>query len=229
MLKSGIRRYLVLSIVFLVYSVIAFLLPFSKTSSFWIAYIFGIIAIAYQIYILKISFVKKGDARESIYAVPIVRADIIYLVVQMVLSILEMCFATFVSARIAVIVNILPISIATIVFIILLSMKSEIERQDVVNKINVSNMKNLQSLALSFIGKSNDDDLKNELQRLADEFRYSDPVSSDSTLESENELKELMSELQRALIDDDVFSAKELCKKAFDGLEERNRICALNK
>ena len=54
MSKNKVRGYIVLGIIFLVFTVIAFAAPFSMKASFWIANVFGVLAIAYHIYVFKI-------------------------------------------------------------------------------------------------------------------------------------------------------------------------------
>lgn len=55
------------------------------------------------------------------------------------------------------------------------------------------------------------------------------PVSNDATVAAETELKAVMEELQRAMVDNDDTSVVPLCKKAEAILAERNRLCKLNK
>jgi hypothetical protein len=71
--------------------------------------------------------------------------------------------------------------------------------------------------------------VKLELQKLSDEFRYSDPVSSEATKELENSLENKMKELQKFISDGDYENVKVLCNKVSIELSERNRVCALNK
>lgn len=229
MTKNGLRGYIALAIVFIVFSVIAFTAPFSITAPFWIAYIFGVIAIAYQIYVFKMSFAKGEGVKSKFYGFPIAKIGVVYLATQLVLSFVEMCLATFVPGWIVIIVNVISVAVAAIGCIAADAMRDEIVRQDVQLKKDVSNMRALQSLSSTLVGMCSDESLKSELQKLADEFKFSDPVLSEATKEIENDLDVQMKELQKALIDGDFESAKTFCSKLLDGLSERNRVCALNK
>ena len=91
--KNEIRGYIVDAILLIVFSVIAFAAPFAKTGVFWMAYLFGVIAIAYQIYVFQISFNQGDDVKSKFYGFPIARVGVIYLAVQLVLSLIEMCLA----------------------------------------------------------------------------------------------------------------------------------------
>ena len=64
---------------------------------------------------------------------------------------------------------------------------------------------------------------------MADDFKYSDPVSSEDTQEMETELKFLVNEIQRALVDGDMKSVESFCMRVKASLAERNRICKLGK
>ena len=205
------------------------LAPFAKTGVFWMAYLFGVIAIAYQIYVFKISFDQGEDVKSKFYGFPIARVGVIYLAVQLVLSLIEMCLAAIVPMWVSVIINILPIAFALIGCIAAEVMRDEIVRQDIKIKTDVGNMRALQSQTASFVGMCQDAVVKKQLQDLADDFKYSDPVSSESTKEMETELKFLVNEIQRALVDGDMKSVEGFLVRAKEGLAERNRVCKLGK
>lgn len=227
--KNGIRGYIALAVVFVVFSVIAFAAPFIKSGTFWISYIFGVLAIAYQIYIFKISFTKDGAAKSKFYGFPIARVGVIYLAVQLVVSIIEFLVAGILPLWIAIIINIFPLAYAVLGCVVTDAMREEIERQDVQLKKDVSNMRALQSLSASLVGMCSDESVKAIIQKMSDEFKYSDPVSSEQTGELESELHNQLDELQKALLDGDYSSIEPQCSKIIANLSERNRLCALNK
>lgn len=229
MVKNEIRGYIVDAILLIVFSVIAFAAPFAKTGIFWMAYLFGVIAIAYQIYVFQISFNQGDDVKSKFYGFPIARVGVIYLTVQLVLSLIEMCLAAIVPVWVAVIVNILPIAFALIGCIAAEVMRDEIVHQDIKIKTDVGNMRALQSQTASFVGMSQDAVVKKQLQDLADDFKYSDPVSSEATQEMEMELKFLVNEIQRALVDGDMKSVEGFLVRVKASLAERNRVCKLGK
>lgn len=227
--KNEIRGYIVDAIAFIVFSVIAFVAPFSKTGSFWLGYVFGVIAIAYQIYVFKISFRKGGDAKSKFYGFPIAKIGVVYLLAQLTVSLVEMIGSKGLPAWIATIINVILLAIALVGCITADVMRDEIERQDIKIKTDVGNMRALQSMTASFIGMCQAVDTKQQLQDLADEFKYSDPVSSEATKELEVNLKDMVSEIQSALIDGDMLTVNSLIIKVKVTLAERNRVCKLGK
>lgn len=229
MVKNNVRGYIVDAILFVVFSVIAFAAPFKMTAAFWLGYVFGVIAIAAQIYFFKISFSNGKDVKSKFYGFPIARIGVVYLSVQIVLSLIEMIVAAVIPTWVVVIANILPIAFVAVGSIAAEVMKDEIERQDVKIKTDVSDMRGLQSQTAAFAGICQDTDVKKILQDLADEFKYSDPVTSEATKEMETELKFLVSEIQRALVDADMKSVESFCVRTKATLAERNRVCKLGK
>ena len=72
-------------------------------------------------------------------------------------------------------------------------------------------------------------DVREDVAKLAEALRYSDPVSADALAEIEGELSACVDELQAAVVDGDNAAVRELCRKAGAILVERNRLCKLNK
>lgn len=229
MKKNSVRGYVVLAALLIVFSVISFVVPVPKTIIFWLAYVFGVFAILYQIYVFKVSFAEGGGAKSKFYGFPIVRIGIIYLIVQLIASLLEMIFQVFVPIWVVVIINVILGAMAVVGCIAADTMRDEIIRQDVQLKKDVSKMRALQSLSEALVSQCDEQALKAKLRSLADEFKYSDPVSCDETLQAEQDIAVLMDELHKSIIDNDNGSVETLCEKVSGCLSERNRICKLYK
>jgi hypothetical protein len=229
MQKNGVRGYLILVVLFVVLSVIAFAAPFSRTGVFWIAYVFAIIAIVYQIYVFKISFSGEGDVKSKFYGFPIANVGVVYLVVQTIVSLLEMVVAAILPLWASLIVNVIILALAVIGCIASDVMRDEIIRQDERLKRDVSNMRGLQSMSAALVGQCADSEVRVLVQKLSEEFKYSDPVSSEQTQELEKEIKIQLGEMQRAIIDGDNQGAALLGNRIRANLNERNRICSLGK
>lgn len=228
MKKNNVRVYVVLAVAFVVFSVIAFAAPFAKFRiSFWLAYLFGVVAIAFQLYVYHI-LGEDDDAKSRFYGFPIARIGLTYLVVQLIISLAEMVLAFIMPAWIPLIINVVLIAVAFIGCIVAESVKEEIERQDVIIKKEVKNIRGLQSLSASLVNQCSDS-VKKVVADLAEEIRYSDPVSCDESEDLEKELDNLLKELQQAIIDGDDSVVEELCKRTTGVLTERNRVCKLNK
>ena len=228
-MKNSTRSLIIIAIALVVFSVVAFAIPFAHTTAFWVAYGFGALAILFQLYIFKVSFATGGDAKSRFYGFPIARLGVYYLVVQLIVSVIEMALARVIPTGVTVAINVLLLALAVVGCITVDAMRDEIIRQDDALKKNVGNMRELQSISAALVGQCGDEALKPMLQKLADEFRYSDPVSSEKTQELEEDMKVQLGDIQQALVEGDSDGAKKLCGKLMGSLAERNRICSVSK
>lgn len=228
-MKYNMRGIIVLALLLAVFSVVAFIIPFARTATFWLAYGFGAFALLFQLYIFRSAAATNGDAKSRFYGFPVARVGVIYLMAQLIASFIEMALAKFLPAWVPLIVNLILLVAAVIGCITVETMRDEIVRQDGQLKKNVSNMRELQSLSAALVSQCSDESLKMTLQKLADEFRYSDPVSSEKTEELEADMRAQLGDIQQALVDGDTDGAKRLSGKLTGTLAERNRVCSVNK
>ena len=229
MTKNTKRGILILVLVAVLFNLIAFLVPFHKTPVFWIGYGFGMIAILLQLYVFKISFSGDGDAKSKFYGFPIARIGLIYLVVQLIVGFACMAMGAFLPTWVAIILFVIILGAAAIGLITVDAIRDEVERQDTVLKADVTAMRALQSKTASVAAQCQDAPLKKVLTSLAEQFRFSDPVSSDALIDIEENLTGLVEELGNAVLDKDFEAARTLCAKASTLLADRNRMCKLNK
>ena len=229
MTKNTVRTYFVLGIILIVFSAASFLLPFEMHGVFWVAYICGVLSIFVQTFIVKVSFGKEKTIKSKFYGLPIAQVGFCYMVVQIIISIVCMIMANFLSVKVPILINILVIAIAAIGFIATDAMRDEIERQDTKLLNNVRCMQELRSKTAALPAMCEDEETKKRLQELAERFKYSDPVSADELQDIEKDLSIMVDDLQDVIIDGDVSCAVSMCKKIMTSLDERNRLCKLNK
>ncbi len=228
MTKNKTRFFIALGIIFVVFTVIALALPLAKTATFWLSYVFAVIALTVQVYAFPKAFAGES-VRSKFYGFPIARITTIYLIAQLALSLIFMLAAKWVPAWIPVILFVLMLGAAAVGFIAAEGMRDEVERQDVVHKANVSAMRALQSKAVFVASQCEDAETKKALNAFAEALRFSDPVSSEATADIEENLTGLVEELGNAVLDKDYTGAQALCSKASTLLADRNRMCRLNK
>lgn len=228
MSKNKTRFYIVLAILFAILTVIAFALPLQKSATFWLSYVFAVIAIAVQIYAYPKAFEGKS-VRSKFYGFPIARVTTIYLTAQIVLSLLFMILGKWIPAWLAIIIFILLLGAAAIGFISAEAMRDEVERQDTWHKESTTTMRDLQSKTIMLSSQCEDPTIKQQLEHLAELFRFSDPVTSEAIIDVERTLSATVDDLQSAILDHDNESIVSLCAKVESELSERNRLCKLNK
>ena len=229
MTQNSKRTLAVLVLIFIVFSVLSFALPFKMNGLFWISYLFGVLSIAVQVYVLKIAFSGADSVKSKFYGFPIARVGIVYMAVQLVLSLVFMALAGITPIWPAVVLYVLALAIGAIGFIGSDVMREEVNRQDEKLKADTSRMTSLYSVASSLVGKSDDADVKKVLSELADEFRYSDPVSVEALTVVEAELGTALAKLQGSVSSGNREQIKNECKKVSAMLAERNRLCKMNK
>ena len=169
MSKNGVRGLIVLALILAVFCTIAFVAPFCMTATFWAAFICGVVAIAFQFYVFSVSFSKGQGAKSKFYGFPIARIGVTYLLVQLVLSFVEMGLSCKIPAWVAIIINVIVFVIAAIGCIAAEVVRDEVVRQDDKVKQDIVNMKSLSAMAAGLPGLCQDEALKKDLQKLADE------------------------------------------------------------
>lgn len=229
-MKKNIARVAVTVVLLLaLFNLVAFILPFARTASFWLGYAFTTVAILAQLPLALYAFTPKGGLRNSLYGFPIARLSLIYLLVQAIVGIACMALAAWVPFGAALIVQAVILVLEILGCMATSAIRDEIHRQDTRLQKNVSVMRELRSRAGALAGQAQGEAVQEQLRKLADEFRFSDPVSSEGTAPLESDLRACMDNLERALADGDMDGVAKLCSKTAALIVERNRICKLNK
>lgn len=229
MKKDMIRWGIGLGVVLVLYILIAFLIPFAHTATFWVSFVFTLIAFGVVAASIYIAFIKNPDAKSRFYGFPIAKIGVIYGVVQLVAGLVFMALAVYAPVWAAVLVYAIALGAAVIGLISAEAVAEEIHNQDAKLKKDVTLMRSLQSKLNQMAAQCDNPDAAAEVKRFAEEMRYSDPVSSEALADIEADLAAAVDELQSAAVDGDSASVKQLCRKASGILAERNRLCKLNK
>lgn len=229
MSKNMLRTYGVLAILFVVFTVVVFAVPFLKNGVFGVSYLFVLLAIVLQGYSIHKAFSREEPVTSKLYGFPVARVGFIYLVVQIIASVIFMALGALVPLWVALVVSVVALGSASVGLITTDAMREEILRQDAVLKKDVSAMRAMQSKTRMLVGQCGDASLAEELSKLAEAVQYSDPVSSEALQEIEYELSQLIDDLQKAVMDQEYNAATQLLKKTLDTLRERNRLCKFNK
>ena len=227
--KSKIRAIVALVVLLALYNLVVFLVPFAKTATFWWSYgftwvCFGVVAAA-----IYIAFIKNPDARSRFYGFPIAKIGVAYGVFQLIAGLVFMAVGQWVPAWVAVLVYAIALGAAALGLISAEAVVDEIRQQDTQLKKDVSAMRAIQSKMGRLASQCQDPEAAVAVEALAEEIRYSDPVSNDSLTDAEADLGAAVDELVDAVVDGDSEAIKQLCRKATALLNERNRLCKLNK
>ena len=228
--KNAVRILLFAGIAVVCFNVISFVLPLAKNGTFWVGYIFGMLAILLQLVVMKVAFKDGESVRSKFYGYPIARIGIVYGICQLLLSFTMMALSPYIPFWIPMIVFTLMLGAAAAGCIAADAVRDTIECQDEKLIKNVSMMRDLQSkMNLLVLQYECGAELKKALSDLCEEIKYSDPVSAPALEEIEHALYIHIEELQKTVADGEEDSAIKLCKKTKGILAERNRLCKLNK
>lgn len=223
------RIKLVAIILLVAFSVIAFAVPFKMNAVFWISYLFGIVSIVAQLFVLKLAFEGQEDVRSKLYGFPIAQVGIIYMLAQLIVSLIFMAIATFAPAWSAILVDVLILAVAALGLIGTDVAREQVHQQEIKAEADTGQMMNMRVIVESLVGQCSDPEVKKAMEALAEEFRYSDPVSNEATKELEADLEEQIIILKNSVESKDSETVNSVCNQMAVLLTKRNQICKYNK
>lgn len=229
MKKNILRIAATVTLLLALFNIIAFAIPFVRTATFWLAYAFTSVAILAQLPLSLYAFTSKGGVRDSLYGVPIARLSLIYLLAQAIIGLLCMALSKWLPFWAALVVESAMLVLVSIGCIATSTVRDELRRQDHNLQNKVAVMRELQSRAGVLASRSQDEAVHLHLRQLADDFRFSDPVSSAATAPLEADLLAHIDSIEHALTNGDRDCILKICHQTATLLAERNRLCKLNK
>ncbi len=231
MKKNSARWWVIWAVVLAVYNVIVFAVPFPKNAVFFVSWVFSLIAIAAQVYVIRTAFYKGESTTSKFYGFPIAKLGVLYLIVQLALGLMFMAlgFALTIPLWVPLVLYIVLLGAAAVGLISTEATRDEIVQQDKKLKKDVSCMRTLQSKVMAMVPLAKDASVRIALEKFAEDIRFSDPVSSAELEAAESDLSTCVDDLQQAVLDNDQEAALSLEKRAEMLLAERNRLCKLEK
>lgn len=222
MKKNSANGYSILGILFVLVSIIAFVIPTVKNATFWIAYVFTVVAFAAQVGIWKVALGRDEALKSKFLGFPVVHIGIVYLVIQCVAFAVFM-FAPMLPSWSAIIVCACISGISAVCMVATDTGRREIERVEAKVQKKVFYIKSLQVDVEMLADAENDADTKKALEQLAEKIRFSDPMSND----------------QLSALEDNIATKVEMLKTATNKIEliseinilltERNKKCKILK
>lgn len=216
MKKNSSKGYLILGILFVLVSVIAFAVPSEKNTAFWISYAFTLIAFAAQIVIWKSTLGRAESLKSKFLGFPIVHIGMVYLVVQ-VIAFGVFLFIPTLPIWSAVVACTVVAGVSSVCMIASDVGRSEIERVSAKVQEKTFYIKQLQEDVELLTSTETDTIIKSALTQLAEKIRYSDPMSNEQIADIEDRITAKVAELKSST--DKVKIINELNSL----LDERNR------
>lgn len=229
MKKNAIRWWVVLGVVLVVYNVLAFTLPFPKTAVFAVSYLFTMIAILAQIYVIRTAFYRGEGVKSKFYGFPIAKLGVIYLAVQLIAGLVFMALGLIVPVWLPLALYVVLLGIAAAGFVAADAVRDEVVRQEIKLEKDVSRMREFQAKGRALVTLNKVPEAARPLEKLAENLRFSDPVSSEALTEVEDQLAECLAQLQEAVSAQKTEQILSVCQEAERILAERNQLCKLSK
>lgn len=220
-------------IVLAAYNVVLFMVAGGDHgATFWLSYAFMMIAFLSSVLCGASLMSRKPIPRDWLLAYPFYKHCTIYVISELVVSIIFMAAEDSVAWQLAFVIQLIMLVIFSVLIGSCFMARSIIENVQKSVKINTAFMKNLRvdvDMIVAKLQEVQNPEVKKAFTELADQVRYSDPVSSDALTPYEEELKAQIDKANICITCNDNDGALECCKKAMLVLMERNQRCKLLK
>lgn len=226
--KSIIAVYGILALIYLIVFVI---IPFPKNAASWISFSFTFVSFVLSLGITLYAFGKGDTLTSKFYGFPIFKIACLYPIVQFAAGVVICLIAAFVAVPywIALLLSIVILGVFGIGVIATDNVRDFIEENEAQIESATKATKLFNLNMYSVLDLCTEQNVKKELEKLAESFRFSDPVSSDATEEIENAIMEKLENLKINIVsstaDENIAKIAELKNM----LAERNRICKASK
>lgn len=227
--KKNIRPIAVLTVLLLLAHLLVFLLPFHRGGIFWFSYVFLLIAFAVAAGSNVLAFHGQKIINSRFYGIPIAKIGMLYLVTQGVLTLVFMALGQFLWFWLVLLIDALLLGAVVLGMVAQDFARDHILDLEVKLDRDVSAIRTIQSTTNLLPAQCKNEACRTALQKLADEFRYSDPVSGPSLLMIESDLQVMVDDLHKAVSNEENARILDLCDQTRNLLLERNRQCKLNK
>lgn len=221
--KKRLYGYILLTLVFLIY--VAAAMPFHKTAIWGIAFAFSLAAFFLQLYTIHVFIKRQARIKDRFYDFPLLRVSVSYLIIQIGVSLLIMYFSAKVPIFVVVLVEVILLAVTVVGIFAVQAARGEVIRQDIQLKKELVKMEELQKRINRLSVQCDEGQMREMLQKLGDEVKYSNPVSNVTSEEIEEEITVLFSEIEERVLDDDFENAEALCDRMRGLLRERDIIC----
>lgn len=213
------------AIILVTFCILYLVIPFPKTAACWIELAFSIIAICAGCGVSWYSL-KNNGLKGKIYGFPILNIGIAYTTTQLIFAfvIVRIGFFATVPLWIPITVSVVILAIFSIGFIAADNARDIIEEQESHDKIATKAMKTFRLDMQYIVDFCSNTELKKPLEKLAEQFKYSDPVSSDDLSEVEEKLHHEVKALA-TLVNSDTELAQQKVDEISGLLADRNRWC----
>lgn len=198
-MKGKASSYLIIAIGFIVYNLLAFVIPSAHSGAFWVAYAFGAVSFVLAAVLWKRAMDNGKKPVSKYYRVPLLQIGLIYVIVSTVLLLVfkfvpvaPMWLAFLICGLLLCGVCIGLISADSAVE----AGEREIERIEEHIERKRGYLKEMQIRVETLAASETDSEIREKLTALAKKIRLSDPMSDDSVAELENRILSMIDSIR---------------------------------
>ena len=224
--KKVLSTLIVYGIVALALLLLFLVIPFKKPAASWISLIFALISLALSFYVTIYAFGKGEKLVSKVYGFPIARVGFLYAIIQTAVFIILCIVGAIVSvpAWVALVIAILLLAGAAIGVIITDNIRDHVEAIDEQVKAETKAVSYFRLNTAGLADQAQDSEVRKTLEKLEEDIRYSDPVSSDATKEIELEIQTKIETLKTSFSADKETLLQQITELS-NLVKERNRVC----
>jgi hypothetical protein len=214
--------------VFAIYNIIVLLAFGDKNNIFWASYAFMAIAFIVNIGAVLYSF-KSTDVEAMFMNIPLASLSVFYFFAELFISFVFMLFRKHVGIKLTVSTQVIFLLMFIIVAVIAIMSRDAVQSINKEVETKVRNLKNLSVDVKMIEMQCTDSELKNELHKIEETIRYSDPMTNDSIAELDDMIKAKIVELKYLCSNNNKSEAMQACNQLKSFLAERKQRLILTK
>lgn len=216
------------AVVIVIYNLIAFVVPFERTTGFWVEYAFSMIAILLFFGFTTVFCTKDIPIKSKFLDLPVFQVLYVLLGVQVCFGFAVMALPA-IPYQIALIVSAVVLAIGLFLMFSIKLAEDEIQRVDRKVAAKVNFIREISAKIEVSAQRVEDKMLLTDLKKLSEAVRFSDPMSSDELYEKEQEIAGRIDELNQLISSADYETARKIIREIQALLKERNLKCKLMK
>lgn len=229
-MKRARNTFLIIwAICFALYNVIVFVVPNENygTESFWIGYALITVALVGNLASSFIALNSKTNAK-LFNNIPLITTSIVETVVSSIAGAIFIAVPGIKSWAV-VVVSAIILAISAIVSIIAKSTADTVSHIDDKIKKQTSFIKGITLDAELLMSSAGNDEIKAEIKKVYEAFRFSDPMSSDALNDVEDRIQNQFNLLQEVVITENTEKVSQVSKDLLNLIDYRNKKCKISK
>lgn len=229
-MKRARNTFLIIwAICFALYNVIVFVVPNENygTESFWIGYALITVALVGNLACSFIALNSKTNAK-LFNSIPLVTTSIVETVVSSIAGAIFIVVPGIKSWAVVVVTAII-LAISAIVSVIAKSTADTVSDIDDKIKKQTSFIKGITLDAELLMSSAGSDEIKAEIKKVYEAFRFSDPMSSDTLNDVEDRIQNQFNLLQEVVLTENTDKVSQVSKDLLNLIDYRNKKCKITK